>query len=141
MKKYKLFVLLIVTFLYNYNCSSVPSIHYFEAVDGEKAVGKNRLMVQLYGDDFQNDEISIKTDKNLLIFQGSKVNHSVKTKTSGNSKVLEFSLNDNVKFITVKYEQKRYRLTLNNNYSILFLDIRNGNVDAGFSNREPEYTD
>ena len=139
MKKYKLFVLLIVTFLYS--CSSVPSIHYFEAVDGVKADGKNRLMVQLYGDDFQNDKISIKTDKNLLIFQGSKVNYSVKTNTIENSKVLEFSLNDNVKFITVKYEQKRYRLTLNSNYSILFLDIKNGNVDAGFSNREPEYTD
>ena len=124
-----------------YSCSSVPNINYFEAVDGEKALGRNRLMVLLYGDDFKNEEISIKTDKNLLVFQGSKVNHSVKTKTSGNSKVLEFSLNNNVKFINVKYGQKRYRLKLNNNYSILFLDIRNGNVDAGFSNREPEYTD
>ncbi|MDQ8142927.1 hypothetical protein [Chryseobacterium sp. CFS15] len=97
-------------------------------------------MIQLYDNDINNEKISIKTNDNMIIFQGSKINESINTKISGNSKVLEFALNENVKFIYVKYERERYKLSMNKKYSILFIGMRN-TLDVLYTNREPIYTD
>ncbi|WP_123887167.1 hypothetical protein [Chryseobacterium indoltheticum] len=97
-------------------------------------------MIQLYDNDINNEKISIKTNDNMIIFQGSKINESIDTKISGNSKVLEFALNENVKFIYVKYERERYKLSMNKKYSILFIGMRN-TLDVLYTNREPIYTD
>lgn len=131
---------LLSALLFFCSCFSVPEIHYTEAVDGEKANGKNRLIIQLYDNDINNEKISIKTNDNMIIFQGSKINESINTKISGNSKVLEFALNENVKFIYVKYERERYKLSMNKKYSILFIGMRN-TLDVLYTNREPIYTD
>lgn len=132
---------LLSALLFFCSCFSVPEIYHTEAVDGEKANGENRLMIQLYDNDINNEKISIKTNDNMIIFQGSKINESINTKISGDSKVLEFALNENVKFIYVKYEGKRYKLSMNKKYSILFIGIRNNTLDALYTNREPIYTD
>ena len=76
----------------------------------------------------------------MIIFQGSKINESINTKISGNSKVLEFALNEDVKFIYVKYEREKYKLSMNKKYSILFIGMRNM-LDVLYTNREPIYTD
>ncbi|UKB86077.1 hypothetical protein LF887_10755 [Chryseobacterium sp. MEBOG06] len=135
-------ILLVYVMLVFYSCFSVPEIHYTESMDNnEKAIRKDRLMIQLYNDDIYNEKISIKTDDNILIFQGSKVNKGITTRTSGNSKVLEFTLNKNIKDIEIKYSGKRYKLNINEKYSILFLELREGIIDALYTNREPIYTD
>lgn len=135
----KIFLLFAILFLCS--CFSVSEINYSESIDNEKAIGKNRLMVQLYDTDIYNDRISIKTDNNTFVFQGSKTNKSINTKSSGNSKVLEFKLNQNVKYIIIKSNSKRYKLSINEKYSILFLEIRDDKLDALYTNREPIYTD
>ncbi|PRB82615.1 hypothetical protein CQ022_18190 [Chryseobacterium culicis] len=109
-------------------------------MDNEKTIRKDRLMIQLYDNDIYNEKISIKTDNSILIFQDSKINKSITTRTSGNSKVLEFALNKDIKHIEIKYSGKKYKLNINEKYSILFIELRDGIIDALYTNREPIYT-
>ncbi|MEJ5051776.1 hypothetical protein WH221_18240 [Chryseobacterium culicis] len=132
--------LLVCVLLVFCNCFSVPEIHYTESMDNEKTIRKDRLMIQLYDNDIYNEKISIKTDNSILIFQDSKINKSITTRTSGNSKVLEFALNKDIKHIEIKYSGKKYKLNINEKYSILFIELRDGIIDALYTNREPIYT-
>lgn len=122
------------------NCFSIPETHYIPPLDNEQPDGKSRLMIQLY-DNEDYESILIKTNRNEVLFQKSKINNSIDTKTAGNSKVLNFSLKNDVKYLIVKYNNKKYKLNINKNFNFMLLGIRLEKIELAYTNREPIYTD
>lgn len=133
-------ILFFIVFFTLYNCYSVPETHYIPPLDNEQPNGRSRLMIQLYNDE-EYHSILIKTNRNEVLFQKSKINNSIDTKIAGNSKILEFLLKNDVKYLIVKYNEKKYRLNVDKRYNIMLLDIRLNKIELAYTNREPIYTD
>lgn len=97
-------------------------------------------MIQLY-DNENYDTLLIKTNQREILFKNSIINNSIKTTTVGNSKVLEFLLENNTKHLIIKYKEKKYKLNIDKKFNIMFLDIRLNNIELAYTNRDPIFTD
>ncbi|MBO9691712.1 hypothetical protein [Chryseobacterium sp.] len=131
-------ILFISIFFILHNCYSVPETHYIPPLENEQPNGRSKLIIQLY-DNEKYHSILIKTDKNEVLFEKYKINNSISTKKVENSKVLEFLLKDDVNYVILKYNGKRYKLTIDKTYNNMLLDIRLNKIELAYTNREPIY--
>lgn len=122
------------------NCFSIPETHYIPPLDNEQPNGESRLMIQLY-DEEEYHSILIKTNTHEVLFQKNKIDKSIDKKIVGNSKVFEFALKNNVNYLIVKYNEKKYKLIIDKRYNVMLLDIRLNKIELAYTNREPIFTD
>ncbi|HAY3551432.1 hypothetical protein KRE40_11145 [Elizabethkingia meningoseptica] len=139
-KKLILNILIFSIFTSIYSCFSRPETHYIQSVENEQSNGKYKLIVQLY-DNEEYDSLLIKINRKEVLFQKYAINNNIKTVTVDNSKVLEFLLKNDTKYLIVKYKEKKYKFNINKKFNIMFLDIRLNKIELAYTNRDPIFTD
>ncbi|KQR95382.1 hypothetical protein ASG01_05915 [Chryseobacterium sp. Leaf180] len=127
-------------FLLITNCASVPQISYIEnRSEEDKALGKNRIMIQFSENDSLICNMKINTNKNILLKNGISLVKPLKARSFDNTKNFEYQLDDSSNYIKIHYGKKEYKINLDKRYALLFLDLNLGRLEVGFSNSEPQF--
>lgn len=95
---------------------------------------EQKLLLYLYNEQGVKKDIKLITDKGDLIYTS---NGELKRK----SQYLKLNLPENAKYIMIKYNEKRNRITLNPNYQYLYIEFKgNDFIEIVYSNEEPAFT-